>query len=153
MSVALRPMEPKPKMWGERYGAVFSEASVVDHYRLRPPYAAETFDVLASLAAGGAVLDVGCGPGDLARPLASAVARVDAVDASAPMIERGRALPGGEAENLRWINARIEAAPLEPPYALVTAGDSIHWFDWESALPLFAGVLSADASLAIVQRE
>jgi len=151
-------VEPKPNGWGERYGAVFAEDSVVEHYGLRPPYPAETFDVLASLAAQaaperGVVLDAGCGPGDLARPLASRVARVDAVDVSAPMIARGRSLPGGDAANVRWIVARIEEAPLDPPYALVTAGDSIHWFEWETALPLLAGVLLRDAPLAIVHRE
>jgi SAM-dependent methyltransferase len=154
----LRSVEPKPKVWGERYGAVFRERSVVEHYGLRPPYPVETFDVLASLAArtapeGGAVLDAGCGPGDVARPLAARVAGVDAVDVSEPMIARGRALAGGDAPNLRWVVARIEEAPLDPPYALVVAGDSIHWFDWETALPLFARVLARDASLAIVHRE
>ena len=129
-------MEPKPKGWGERYAAVFRERSVVEHYGLRPPYPCETFDVLASLAGRGAsepgaVLDAGCGTGDLARPLAVRVARVDAVDVSHPMIEHGRALPGGDASNLRWIVAPIEEAPLDPPYSLVTAGDSIHWFEWE----------------------
>jgi SAM-dependent methyltransferase len=149
----LRPVKPKPKGWGERYGAVFRDEAVVERYGLRPPYPSETFDVLVSLAAGGAVLDAGCGPGDLARPLASRVARVDAVDVSGPMIARGRSLPGGDAANVRWILARIEDARLDPPYALVTAGDSIHWFDWETALPLFAHVLDGDALLAIVHRE
>jgi SAM-dependent methyltransferase len=159
----LRFVEPKPKGWGERYGAVFREEAVAEHYGLRPPHPSETFDVLASLASqappgGGAVLDAGCGPGDLARPLASRVARVDAVDVSEPMIARGRALPGGDASNLRWIVARIEEAPLDPPYTLVVAGDSIHWFEWETALPLFARILApaeteADAPLAIVHRE
>ena len=102
MSVPLRSVEPKPKGWGERYGAVFRDQSVVEHYGLRPPYPAETFEVLASLAVdgarlGGTVLDAGCGPGDLARPLAARVSRVDAVDVSEPMIALGRSLPGGEA--------------------------------------------------------
>ena len=146
-------MEPKPKGWGERYGAVFSDESVVEHYGLRPPYPAETFDVLAPLARGGAVLDAGCGLGDLARPLAPRVARVDAVDVSAPMIARGGSLPGGDAANLRWLGARVEEAPLEPPYALATAGDSIHWFEWGTALPRLARVLARDAPLALVHRE
>jgi SAM-dependent methyltransferase len=146
-------MEPKPKGWGEAYGAVFREPSVVEHYGLRPPYPAETFELLASLARGGAVLDAGCGPGDLARPLASRVARVDAVDVSEAMVRRGRSIRGGDAANLRWIVAPIEEAPLDPPYALAVAGDSIHWFDWGVALPLFAQVLAPDAPLAIVHRD
>jgi SAM-dependent methyltransferase len=99
------------------------------------------------------VLDVGCGLGDLARPLAPRVARVDAVDVSAAMVARGRTLPGGDAPNLCWIVGRIEQAELDPPYALVVAGDSIHWFDWEIALPLLEASLETPGVLAIVQRD
>ncbi|MBV9278962.1 MAG: class I SAM-dependent methyltransferase, partial [Chloroflexi bacterium] len=51
------------------------------------------------------VLDAGCGTGDVARPLAPLVDRVDAVDISAGMIERGRRLPGGENPAITWICA------------------------------------------------
>jgi SAM-dependent methyltransferase len=146
-------MEPKPKGWGEPYAAVFRDQSVVDRYHLRPAYPQETFELLASLAHGGPVLDVGCGPGDLARPLAARVAHVDAVDVSGPMITLGRTLPGSDAPNLRWIHERVESAELEPAYSLVVAGDSIHWFDWSTALPLFGSVLEPDGMLAIVHRD
>ena len=43
----------------------------------------------------GVVLDAGCGPGDLARPLAPLVGRVDAVDLSPRMIAEGRSREGG----------------------------------------------------------
>src|SRR2546423_11398188 len=127
-------MDPKPAVWGPAYSAAFRELSVVERYHLRPSYPAETFDVLASLAGGRAVLEAGCGLGELARGLAPQVPRVDAVDISAPMVERGRQLPGGDVANLRWAVAAIEDAALEPPYGLVVAGESIHWFDWQVAL-------------------
>jgi SAM-dependent methyltransferase len=146
-------MEPKPKGWGPDYAAVFGDESVVERYHLRPPYPAGTFLVLASLARGGAVVDIGCGPGDLARPLAARVARVDAVDVSAPMIERGRRLAGGDAPNLRWIVGRFETAALDPPYALAVAGDSIHWLDWEAAFPRLVSLLARDGFLAVVHRD
>jgi SAM-dependent methyltransferase len=148
-------VEPKPKGWSAEYAAWFDEASVVDRYDLRPPYPGETFEVLASLAvdAPRAVLDAGCGLGDLARPLATLVGRVDAVDRSRAMIERGRALDGGESENLNWIHAPIETARLAAPYALVVAGDSVHWFDWEPTMALFADILSPNGVFAVVTRE
>ncbi|HEX6763671.1 MAG TPA: class I SAM-dependent methyltransferase [Gaiellaceae bacterium] len=146
-------MEPKPAGWSERYGAVFANPEVVDHYHLRPPYPAETIDVLAGLARGGAVLDVGCGIGELSRRLASRVERVDAVDASKAMVERGRGQPGGDASNLRWHIGRVEEVVLDGPYTLALAGDSIHWFDWEVALPRLAGVLADDGVLAVVRRD
>ena len=146
-------VEPKPKGWWERYGAVFSEQSVVDHYHLRPAYPEETIDVLVDLAHGGAVVDLGCGPGELARRLAAHVERVDAVDLSAPMIERGRGLPGGDLANLRWLVGRVEEVALSGPYVLALAGDSIHWFDWAVLLPRVAGALEPDGVLAVVHRD
>ncbi len=148
-------MEPKPKGWSAEYGAWFSEASVAERYDLRPPYPAEVFAILTSLLgdAPRSVLDAGCGTGDLARPLASRVERVDAVDQSDAMLARARALPGGNAANLNWIESPIETAELSPPYGLVTAGESIHWFDWERALPRFASALAPGGALALVYRD
>jgi SAM-dependent methyltransferase len=146
-------VEPKPRGWSERYAAVFAGRDVVDHYHLRPPYPAETIDVLARLAAGGAALDLGCGPGELARRLAPRVARIDAIDVSGAMVERGRALPGGDAPNLRWYVDRVEEVPLDGPYALAVAGDSIHWFDWQAVFPRLAEVLGEAGVLAVVHRD
>lgn len=126
-------MEPKPPGWDVRYADVFQEPDVVASYPNRPPYPQETIDELARLAAGGAIVDAGCGTGELARRLAPLVERVDAVDISAPMLELARTLPGGD--RVRWVHGGIEDAELEPRYALVVAGDSVHWFDWNRALP------------------
>ena len=116
-----------------RYANVFQEPDVVASYPNRPPYPQETIDELARIADGGAVVDAGCGTGELARRLAPLVERVDAVDVSAPMLELAQTLPG--ASRVRWVHGGIEMAELDPPYALVVAGDSVHWFDWERALP------------------
>ncbi len=126
-------MEPKPSGWDVRYASVFQEPHVVASYPNRPPYPQETIDELARLADGGAVVDAGCGTGELARRLAPLTGRVDAVDVSRPMLELAQTLPG--AERVRWVHGGIETAVLDPPYALVVAGDSVHWFDWDVALP------------------
>jgi SAM-dependent methyltransferase len=148
-------MEPKPKGWASQYAAWFDEASVVARYDARAPYPAQTFAKLASLAVDEprAILDAGCGTGELARGLAPVVGRVDAVDRSAAMLAKARMLPGGAAPNLRWIHAEIEDAPLDPPYALVVAGESVHWFDWQHVMPSFAGALSERGVLALVYRD
>jgi SAM-dependent methyltransferase len=51
---------------------------------------------LAALASGGAVLELGIGTGRLALPLAARGVRVSGVDASAAMVARLRAKPGGD---------------------------------------------------------
>jgi predicted TPR repeat methyltransferase len=145
-------MQPKPAHLGQSVASAFQEASVVAAYELRPPYPAETFDVLLALLRDEprTVLDAGCGTGFLARPLAERVDRVDAVDISAAMTEEGKRLPDGDHPHVRWIVAAIEDAPLDPPYALITAGDSLHWMEWSTVMPRFATLLTPNGWLAIL---
>ena len=79
----------------EKAAAVFGQPGVADAYQHRPPYPDEVFDLLERLIADlpRTVLDIGAGEGALARPLASRVDHVDAVDASAAMSRRDAAGP------------------------------------------------------------
>jgi predicted TPR repeat methyltransferase len=96
---------PRPEHLGRAYAERFRDQSVVDAYHFRAPYPEETFDILLSLLTDEprAVLDVGSGSGDIARRLVDRVERVDAVDFSLPMIEKGKTLPKGNHPRLRWI--------------------------------------------------
>ena len=109
-------------------------------------------DTLLGLVSGEprTVLDLGCGPGKLARALAPQVDRVDAVDFSEAMLEEGRRGPGGDHPGIRWILSPVEAAPLDPPYALAVAGASFHWFDQERVLAGLRGALSSRAVFAVL---
>jgi SAM-dependent methyltransferase len=145
---------PKPTHLSGEYGAWFKDPLVVAAYPSRPAYPTALIQALADLVLDGTqvVLDVGCGTGDLARRLAPLVERVDAVDFSSAMIEHGRHLAGGDAANLRWILGAVEEVPLGAAYGLVTAGESLHWMDWEVVLPRFAEALTANGVLAIAGR-
>ncbi|HEX6386039.1 MAG TPA: class I SAM-dependent methyltransferase [Anaerolineae bacterium] len=145
-------MKPKPRQLTPENAARFQEPGLVSLYHLRLPYPEGTFEILTGLIADQPriVLDVGTGTGEIARRLASQVERVDAVDFSAAMIEQGRRLPGGKDVN--WIIGRVETVELEPSYTLITAGDSLHWMDWEVVLPRFGRLLSPNGVVAIVTR-
>jgi SAM-dependent methyltransferase len=147
--------------------AVFRLPGVVDAYQHRPPYPDEVFDLLTGLisaapispaiissahvsSAPRVVLDLGAGEGALARPLAERVDHVDALDISAAMIDAGRRRPGGDRPNLRWVIGAAETAPLGGPYALVTAGASLHWMAPRPTLTRLAEVMTDQAYLAIV---
>ena len=127
-----------------RMAAEFDHPDVVSSYRYRPQYPAQTFAILTSLITDEprVVLDIGCGTGFLARPLAPCVDRLDAIDMSPTMIEEGKRLPGGDDPRLRWMVGRAEDAPLDPPYALVTAGDALTWMDWDVVLLRLADALT-----------
>ena len=145
-------MRPKPVFLGRQIASAFQEESVAEAYQQRPPYPDEVFAILSGLLLDHPcrVLDVGCGTGFLARRLVERVAHVDAVDISPAMVEQGRRLPRGDSPTLSWIIGEAESALLNPPYTLITAGDSLHWMNWEVVLPRFADMLTPNGSLAIL---
>ncbi len=145
-------MIPKPSHLGPVYAAQFTDPSVVAAYHHRPPYPDELFNVLDHLIVDTprVVLDLGTGTGEIARHIIDHVDCIDAVDPSAGMLATARQLPGGDHPNITWIPAHAEDAPLRGPYALVTAGASLHWMDWRVVLPRIQDVLSPDGVLAVI---
>ena len=106
-------MLPKPKHLAPEYGAQFQDPAIVAAYHHRPPYPpGSSLSWPVGPRGAGRVLDLGCGTGDVARPLAPLVARVDAVDISPPMIAKGAACPAaiiricagswGRSRTRRW---------------------------------------------------
>jgi len=145
-------VRPKPDFLGPRQAAAFQDEAVARAYQFRPPYPDATFDILVQLAkdAPQRILDIGCGTGFVARALADQVTHVDAIDISPAMIKQGKQLPRGDAPSLTWIVGAVETAPLNPPYSLITAGDSLHWMDWATVMPRLATMLTPHGSLAIL---
>ena len=143
---------PKPKHLAPEYADQFRDRSVAEAYVNYPPYAAEVFQVLDGLIQDEPriVLDVGCGTGDVARPLATFVERVDAVDPAAAMIEVGRSRDAGDRPNIRWVCQSPEEFAYDSSYSLIVAGASLHWMGWYTVIPRMAGVLSGRGYLAIV---
>ena len=147
-------MQPKPENFSTSYAETFKDHNVVDAYRHRPPYPDAVFDILASLITDEprTVLDIGAGSGDIARRVVEFVERVDAVDFSQNMIERGKQLHNGDHPHLHWIYGKVEEVPLSPPYALITAGSSIHWMEWAIAFPRFRAIHTPNGYLALIYR-
>ncbi len=135
-------------------GMTFADEEVVRLYALRPGYPPETIETLTLLIVEPrTVLDAGCGRGELARALVAAARRVDAVDPSVAMMDAGRRLLHGDDARLRWILARAEDAPFDPPYGLIVCGSSLHWMDLDIVLPRFRDALAPGARLAIVDAD
>jgi SAM-dependent methyltransferase len=145
-------VKPKPVFLGPEQAAVFQSDAVAKAYQFRPPYPEAAFDTLINLMLDTPqhVLDIGCGTGFIARRLVGRATHIDALDISAAMIAQGRRLPGGDAPTLRWIVGAAENAPLNPPYALIVAGDSLHWMNWATLMPRLATMLTPAGSLALL---
>ncbi len=84
------------------------------------------------------------------RYLVDRVERLDAADCSWPMIEQSQRLPNGDHPRLHWLYGRVEDAVLDPPYAKVPAGESLHWMEWTIVLPRFHEVLLPGGYLALL---
>jgi SAM-dependent methyltransferase len=103
--------------------------------RYRPGYPAELIARVADRAGldgTGRLLDLGCGTGNVAIPLAPYVEEVVAVDVEPEMLaEVRKAAPA----NVRTVEARAEEVDESwGAFRLVTIGAALHWFD--SALVL-----------------
>ena len=145
-------MLPKPDHLGPEYAAQFSDRSVARAYHTRPPYPAELFERLLSLLPPGAdaVLDLGCGTGDVALGLRGRVARIDAVDPSAAMLEVAATRHLSGRDGLQWIQSAAESFRPTARYGLVVAAESLHWMDWEAVFAWLPDALLPGASLALV---
>lgn len=104
---------------------------------------------LAGLKPGDAVMDLGCGPGLLAVPLARHGFEVTAVDPEPDMIAAcgDAAREAGVAIDVRRGSSFDLPAGLGP-FRLVTMGRSFHWMDREATLRILDGLVTRDGALA-----
>lgn len=115
-----------------RPGASFEDSDVVDNYLYRPPYPADIYETILRVSpALDSLLDIGCGPGKISRPLARHFGHVTAVDPSRQMIALGRSLELGRSENIEWVAAFAEDLETERRFDLTVAANSIHWMSHE----------------------
>ncbi len=132
-------------------GREFNDPDVARAYLKRPPYPDALFARLAGLAPRrGHVLDLGCGPGKLARPLADAFTAVTAIDPAAPLIVVGRAADASRHPNIRWLCAPAETADFGESADLAVAGASLHWMTHGVLFPRLADALGSDGLIAAV---
>jgi ubiquinone/menaquinone biosynthesis C-methylase UbiE len=143
---------PRAPQFDPEHARRWHDADAAESYRFRLPYPPDTFELLLRLMVDRprTLLDLGCGTGEIARPLARSVARVDAVDFAAEMIAVGQRREGGDNPRIRWQVAKAEDAELDAPYSLITGGQSLHWMSWEVLLPRLAAALTPHGMLAVV---
>lgn len=110
-------------------------------------YLDERFDL-----SGKRVLDLGCGAGQVAVPLAARAGGVLGMDPNAGMLDQARekAADAGRS-NCHWVRGSdAELGGLTGPVRLVTMGRSFHWMDRERTLEDVHGLTDADGGVAIL---
>ena len=132
------------------YGRVFDEVAE-DYDRHRPSYPDVLVDrACEGIGPGAAVLEIGCGTGQLTRSLLARGLRVTAVEPGQQLIARARAQCNGGG-GVQFVNARLEDALLpRAEYSAVFSASAIHWIDPDVSWRKAADALVDGGSLALV---
>ena len=98
--------------------------------RYRPPYPDGLFDDLCRrlpVSGSGRLLDMACGTGQIAIPLAGRFAEVVAVDQETESVDYGRAKAAAAGlSNITWTAGSAETVEVEGPFELVAVGNAFH---------------------------
>lgn len=129
---------------------VFAECA--PYYKFRAPYTPEAFASIQTsfgLNEGSRVLDLGCGPGTVAIPIARMVGEVVAVDPCVAMVEEGR--KNADVGNIQWKCMKAEELTEElGQFDLVTMGQSFHWMQRDRVLAQIAPMIKAGGGLVVI---
>jgi len=129
------------------------------HYaRFRRGYPDAVFELFRQkfgLDGTGRLLDLGCGTGQLAMPLAREFEEVVAMDPEPEMLSEAVALGRGRGiANIVWREAgSADLEDLRPAlgaFRLVTMGNSFHWMDRDATLRTLHGMVTPGGGIAIL---
>jgi ubiquinone/menaquinone biosynthesis C-methylase UbiE len=134
-------------------GVFGGTAEYYDKYR--PGYPPKMFQDIVQffgLDGRGELLDLGCGTGELALPLAKFFSSVLAIDPEPGMLGLGarKSLELGLA-NIQWRKGSSEdLKSLQRLFRLVALGQSFHWMDQETVINQLYGRIQPGGGLFIV---
>jgi len=126
--------------------------------RYRRGYPLAVFDAIIAgfdLTPASEILDLGCGTGNVAIPLAERGFSVHAVDPEPGMLAEGRThVPPACPGRITWqIGADSTIAGLAlPPLRLCTMGLSFHWMDREAVLRTLDRMIEPGGGIACLSR-
>jgi SAM-dependent methyltransferase len=133
-------------------------AEVYDRYRHRYPaeILAAVVDAFA-LGSGDVAVDLGCGTGQVALPLAATVRAVVGVDPEPDMLNVARRAAGRlGVSNASWVIGddrdlpRLGRALGDRSIAAVTIGQALHWIDHRTLFDRARGLLRSGGGIAIL---
>jgi len=131
--------------------------SAAPHYLAgRPAYAERLIGLVARLTAlrpRDRVLDLGCGPGQLAAAFAPLVSEVIAIDPEPEMLRIAQT-EFGAIGNIRFVcGSSFELPSGLASLHLVTMGRSFHWMDRAATIELLDGIIEPGGAIALFGSE
>ncbi|AYF78047.1 class I SAM-dependent methyltransferase [Nocardia yunnanensis] len=135
-------------------GSGLFEGTAWHYARYRPTYPKPFFDDLVErfhLDGTGRLLDLGCGTGQLAIPLAAHVAEAVGMDPEPGMlVEAARCARAAGLTNVVWEHGGSADLPGElGQFRMVTMGRSFHWMDREHVLAALDGVVEDNGVIVL----
>lgn len=116
----------------------------------RTPYATAIFKRTASVVGLGpehTALDLGCGPGTIAKVMAQYAGKVIGIDPSAGMVAVAQR---NAPENAVFLQGSSYDMPqIDEPIRLVTMGRSFHWMDRAATLEMLDDLIEDNGGIAI----
>jgi ubiquinone/menaquinone biosynthesis C-methylase UbiE len=125
----------------------------VEFYRFREPYPPAFFEKVATrlhLTQHTHMLDVGCGPGNLAIGFAPYVGSCTAIDIEPEMLRAARANAAEAKLDIHFHEIPVEefAAPAGS-FHFITIGRALHWLSRQQTLTVCERILTANGKIAI----
>ncbi|HEY5410016.1 MAG TPA: methyltransferase domain-containing protein [Caulobacteraceae bacterium] len=122
----------------------------------RPPYPGALIDrvvQLIGLTRDDRVLDLGCGPGQLARAFAGHVAEAVAMDPEPQMLAIAHEQAAGVA-NMRVVQGRSDDLDARHGrFKAVVIGRAFHWMDREEILAILDGLIEPGGAVVLMGEE
>ena len=128
-------------------------ATAAGYYSYREPYPPEFFAHVASrllLSAKTRMLDIGCGPGNLAIGFAPFVGVSTAIDVEPEMLHAAQAAAKSAGVEISFVQQPIERLEASAnSFDFVTIGRALHWLSPEPTLAVLEEVVSPAGRIAI----
>lgn len=130
------------------------------YHKYRHGYPAAVIDILADafqLSADDVVIDLGCGTGQLAVPVAERVRAVVGIDPEADMLRRAsKAAREADVVNVSWVLGADTDLPSmrcllgDRSVAALTVGQALHWMRYEQLFRCARSLIRPGGGVAVV---
>jgi SAM-dependent methyltransferase len=139
----------------DKYDLTIYEGTAWYYARYRPVYPMSLVSVLRKhfqLDGRGRLLDLGCGPGPVAIPLAHLFDEVLAMDPDDEMRAEGERIAHDRGvSNIEWrFGGSKDLSPALGQFRLVTMGNSFHWMDRARTLDALYDLVTDGGGIAVV---